>query len=192
MASIAETVMQQIGGANLTQLSQEIGADETTTMTAVQTALPMLLAGLARDSTPAGGVVDAGFLAIGNMGILATSNSLPACVHRSIQHTQVRLFGSGATTVPRADFALAGLPTSRLATIVFTPTDPTAFLVTPCEWRWRRKDDTDEKPRHTVVRAGAFFRAVSTVHHAGAAEYASLRFSRRFFTSGHSRSMIEK
>lgn len=50
MASIAETVMQQIGGANLTKLSHQIGADETTTMTAVQTALPMLLGGLARNS----------------------------------------------------------------------------------------------------------------------------------------------
>lgn len=83
--------------------------------------------------TPPGGAVDAGFRAIGNMGILATSNFLPAYVHRATQHTQVRLFDPGATTSPRADFALAGLPTSRLATIVFTTTDPTAFLVTPCE-----------------------------------------------------------
>lgn len=50
MSTIYESVMQQLGGANLSQLSQQIGADEATTQTAVQTALPMLLTGLARNS----------------------------------------------------------------------------------------------------------------------------------------------
>jgi hypothetical protein len=50
MASVFETVMQQVGGANLSRISQQIGADEATTQTAVQAALPMLLGGLARNS----------------------------------------------------------------------------------------------------------------------------------------------
>jgi hypothetical protein len=50
MASAFETVMQQVGGANLSRISQQIGADEATTQTAVQAALPMLLGGLARNS----------------------------------------------------------------------------------------------------------------------------------------------
>ncbi|HEY0970029.1 MAG TPA: DUF937 domain-containing protein [Gemmatimonadales bacterium] len=55
MASIFDTVMQQLGGSNMSQLSQQIGADESTTRNAVQAALPMLLGGLARNSSnPAG------------------------------------------------------------------------------------------------------------------------------------------
>ena len=55
MSSIFDTVTQQLGGANLTQLSQQIGADEATTSQAIQAALPMLLGGMARNaSNPAG------------------------------------------------------------------------------------------------------------------------------------------
>ncbi|MBA3404025.1 MAG: DUF937 domain-containing protein [Gemmatimonadaceae bacterium] len=50
MATIYESVMQQLSGQNMTQLSQQIGADEATTQTAVQAALPTLLGGLARNS----------------------------------------------------------------------------------------------------------------------------------------------
>ncbi len=50
MATVYDSVLEQLGGSNLTQLSQQIGADEATTQTAVQAALPMLLAGLARNS----------------------------------------------------------------------------------------------------------------------------------------------
>ena len=50
MSSIFDAVTQQLGGANLTQLSQQIGADESTTATAVQAALPLLLGGLARNA----------------------------------------------------------------------------------------------------------------------------------------------
>ena len=50
MSSIFDTVMQQLGGSNMSQLSQQIGADEGTTRNAVQAALPMLLGGLARNS----------------------------------------------------------------------------------------------------------------------------------------------
>ena len=86
---------------------------------------------------PPGGAAGAGFLAGGNIGPVATGNSMPAYVHRSTQHTQVQLFDPGVTTgTPRADFALTGLPASRLATVVFTeegtPAGPTAFMVTPC------------------------------------------------------------
>ncbi|HSJ62517.1 MAG TPA: DUF937 domain-containing protein [Gemmatimonadaceae bacterium] len=50
MSTIFETVMQQVGGENLSTISRQIGADEGTTATAVQAALPMLLGGLARNS----------------------------------------------------------------------------------------------------------------------------------------------
>lgn len=50
MSSIFDAVMQQVGGANLSRLSQQIGADESTTQRAVQAALPMLLGGMARNS----------------------------------------------------------------------------------------------------------------------------------------------
>jgi len=50
MNTVYDSVMDQLGGSNMTQLSQQLGADEATTHTAVQTALPMLLAGLARNS----------------------------------------------------------------------------------------------------------------------------------------------
>jgi hypothetical protein len=55
MPSIYDTITQQLGGANLTQLSQQIGADEATTSQAIQTALPMLLSGLARNASAPGG-----------------------------------------------------------------------------------------------------------------------------------------
>ncbi len=50
MTTVYDSIMEQLGGSNMTRLSQQIGADEATTETAVQTALPMLLTGLARNS----------------------------------------------------------------------------------------------------------------------------------------------
>jgi hypothetical protein len=55
MPSIYDTVVEQLGGANLTQLSQQIGADEATTSRAVQAALPVLLGGLARNAASPNG-----------------------------------------------------------------------------------------------------------------------------------------
>jgi hypothetical protein len=55
MPSIYDTITQQLDGANLTQLSQQIGADEATTSQAIQAALPMLLGGLARNASAPGG-----------------------------------------------------------------------------------------------------------------------------------------
>ena len=55
MSSIFDAVTQQLGGANLTQLSQQIGADEATTSNAVQAALPLLLSGLARNASSPNG-----------------------------------------------------------------------------------------------------------------------------------------
>ena len=55
MSSIFDAVTQQLGGANLSQLSQQIGADEATTSQAVQTALPMLISGLARNASQPNG-----------------------------------------------------------------------------------------------------------------------------------------
>ena len=51
MPSIFDTVTEQLSGSNLTQLSQQIGADEATTSQAVQAALPLLLGGLARNAS---------------------------------------------------------------------------------------------------------------------------------------------
>ena len=63
MSTIVDTVLQQLGGANLSQLSKQIGADEATTQQAVQTALPMLLGGLAKNSAnPQGAASLAGAL----------------------------------------------------------------------------------------------------------------------------------
>ncbi len=56
MSSIFDDVTQQLAGANLTQLSQQIGADEATTQQAVQAALPMLLGGLAKNASSPDGV----------------------------------------------------------------------------------------------------------------------------------------
>lgn len=50
MSTIYDTVMQQLGGSNMNQLSQQIGADEGTTQKAIAAALPMLLGGMARNS----------------------------------------------------------------------------------------------------------------------------------------------
>ena len=87
--------------------------------------------------TPPAGALTAGFLASGNMGVLATSNAMPDYLNRDVAHTQVRLFDPGVTTgAPRADLTLTGLPASRLATVVFVPAGappgPTSFMVTPC------------------------------------------------------------
>lgn len=63
MSTIVDTVLHQLGGANLSQLSQQIGADEATTQQAVQAALPMLLGGLAKNSAnPQGAASLAGAL----------------------------------------------------------------------------------------------------------------------------------
>jgi hypothetical protein len=52
---ILETVGQQLGGNTLTQISQQLGTDESTAAKAVSVALPLLLGGLTRNaSTPEG------------------------------------------------------------------------------------------------------------------------------------------
>jgi hypothetical protein len=85
--------------------------------------------------TPAGTAPGAGFLANGNLGVLATSNLVPGYVSRSMDHTRVRLFDPGATTNPRADITVTS-PPATIASVVFVnagaPAGPTAFLVTPC------------------------------------------------------------
>jgi len=50
MSSIADMITQRLQGPQLQQLAGQIGADEATTQRAVQTAVPMLLGGLARNS----------------------------------------------------------------------------------------------------------------------------------------------
>lgn len=87
-------------------------------------------------ATAPGAAVGAAFRVAGNMSVLATSNDRPSFAHRSTEHTQVRLDPGTTTGTPRADFTLANLPASRLATVVFTepgtPAGATAFMVTPC------------------------------------------------------------
>jgi len=52
---ILDTVGQQLGGDTLKQISQQLGTDEGTTAKAVSVALPLLIAGLTRNSsTPDG------------------------------------------------------------------------------------------------------------------------------------------
>jgi hypothetical protein len=60
MPSIFDSVTTQLSGANLTQLSQQLGADESTTSQAVQAALPMLLGGLARNASSVEGAASLG------------------------------------------------------------------------------------------------------------------------------------
>ena len=60
MPSIYDSVTEQLSGSNLTQLSQQIGADEATTSQAVQAALPMLLGGLARNASRPEGATSLG------------------------------------------------------------------------------------------------------------------------------------
>lgn len=50
MSSIADMITQRLQGPQLAQLAQQIGADEQTTQRAVQTAVPMLLGGMARNT----------------------------------------------------------------------------------------------------------------------------------------------
>jgi hypothetical protein len=50
MSTIADTITQRLQGPQLEQLGRQIGADPATTEHAVQTAVPLLLGGLARNS----------------------------------------------------------------------------------------------------------------------------------------------
>ena len=55
MNSLFDLVTQQLGGSNLGQISRQIGADESTTQSAIGMALPVLIGALARNaSQPAG------------------------------------------------------------------------------------------------------------------------------------------
>ena len=55
MNTLLDNLADQLQGDTLTQLSRQVGADEEATASAIATALPMLVGGLARNaSTPAG------------------------------------------------------------------------------------------------------------------------------------------
>ncbi len=63
MASLLDGIMQQLGGDTMRQLSQHIGADETTTNSAVGAAIPVLMGALAKNaSSPDGAAALAGAL----------------------------------------------------------------------------------------------------------------------------------
>ena len=53
--SILDLVQQQLGPQGTQQIAQQIGADPTTTQTAIQAALPMLLGGMATTAREPGG-----------------------------------------------------------------------------------------------------------------------------------------
>ena len=51
MASITDQLLQQLGGGGLSQISQQIGADEASTGSALNMAMPLLVSALANNST---------------------------------------------------------------------------------------------------------------------------------------------
>lgn len=55
MASILDTITQQLGGDTVRQVSQQLGTDEATAGSAISAALPVLMAALARNASNPGG-----------------------------------------------------------------------------------------------------------------------------------------
>ena len=55
MASLLDGLMQQLGGDTRRQLSQQLGADESTTTPAVGAALPVLVGALAKNASSTDG-----------------------------------------------------------------------------------------------------------------------------------------
>lgn len=55
MASLVDSLMQQLGGDTLRGLSQQIGADESSTSSAVTAALPVLVGALAKNASSQNG-----------------------------------------------------------------------------------------------------------------------------------------
>lgn len=51
MISLQDMLNQQLGGSTVSQISQSLGADQNSTATAIQAALPMLLGALARNTS---------------------------------------------------------------------------------------------------------------------------------------------
>ena len=79
------------------------------------------------DGTPTGGAINLG------SGV-GTSNA----IYREfpVANTRVRIFDPGSTTEPRGTFTLAGVPTSRMATVILTDAatagGATGFQVNAC------------------------------------------------------------
>ena len=88
-------------------------------------------------ATTPGGAPDPSTLARGNLSPTAASDDPLTYNFRPVGDTRVRLFDVGTTTgTPRADITLEGLPSSRLATVVFTEgatPETSAFVVFPCQ-----------------------------------------------------------
>jgi hypothetical protein len=51
MAQLMDSITQSLGGDTMKQISRQLGADEGTTQNAIAAAVPLLLAGLARNSS---------------------------------------------------------------------------------------------------------------------------------------------
>lgn len=56
MPSIMEMLSEQLGGENLSMISQQIGADESTTQNALSAALPSLIGALSRNAESEAGI----------------------------------------------------------------------------------------------------------------------------------------
>jgi hypothetical protein len=87
--------------------------------------------------TTATGTV-AGTPTIANLGAFSATATSGTAAFGSFANTNVRwrLFNTGTTTTPRADFTLAALPANNTTTVFFTPTasggTATGFMVNPC------------------------------------------------------------
>jgi hypothetical protein len=62
MDDLMRSLLAQLSGAPMAQLSNQLGADSSTTENAVQAALPMLLGALAKNSASSGGGMLGSFL----------------------------------------------------------------------------------------------------------------------------------
>lgn len=76
MASLLDTVVQHLGGNEVQQISRHIGADESTTRSAISAALPMLLGGMADKASQPGGAEEIDQAAESHSGILGNLSSL--------------------------------------------------------------------------------------------------------------------
>jgi len=113
-----------LGGGTVNQISQAIGADESTTNNAIQAALPMLLGGLANNTASEGGASalagaldrdhdgsvldDIGSLVAGQFGG-NTANGLGILGH---------IFGGGIPTVERGVSQASGLDISKVGPLL--------------------------------------------------------------------------
>jgi len=76
--SLIDDVQQHLGPAEIQQISQHLGVDETTAQSAVQSALPMMVAGMAGNAQQPGGESQIQSLLGGHGGLLGNLSSVIA------------------------------------------------------------------------------------------------------------------